>query len=34
MGQMNCMGLAIEEAQALWNQLGNLSSKMCDLMAD
>jgi len=33
-GQMGCMGLATEEAQALWYQLGDLSSKMCDLMAD
>ncbi len=34
MGQMSCMELATEEAQALWNQLGDLSSKMCDLTAD
>lgn len=34
MGQMGCMGLATEEAQALWNQLGDLSGKMCDMMAD
>lgn len=34
MGQMSCMELATEEALALWNQLGDLSSKMCDLTAD
>lgn len=34
MSQMGCIGLATEEAQALWNQLGDLSTKMCDLMAD
>ncbi len=34
MGQMGYMGLATEEAQALWNQLGQLSNKLCDLMVD
>jgi len=34
MGQMGYMGLATEEAQTLWNQLGDLSSKMCDLMTE
>lgn len=31
---MKEMGLATDEAQALWDHMGNLSTRMCKLMAE
>ena len=33
-GQLGAMGLATEDAEALSNQLGVLSRRMCDLMTE
>ena len=33
-GQLGTMGLATEDAEALSNQLGVLSRRMCDLMTE
>ena len=33
-GQLGAMGLSTEEAEELSNQLGGLSTRMCDLMTE